>query len=258
MGGGLLYNWIGDARLIVLNGMVGATGNIYVGLMEYEDMSFLLHYLQKDDTFFDIGANVGVYTILASKVKEAKSISVEPLPSTYEKLIDNININRLKNTKHLNIGLANEKSKLYFTSDKDTMNSVATKNDKNKIEVEVDTLDNLSITYGSPKSIKIDVEGYERKVLSGAEKTLQDENLEVVILELNGSGKKFGFSDDDIHNYMKDYGFLPYSYNPFKRNLSELSSYGKHNTIYIRKNCIESIKEKVINSEAFNVNGINL
>jgi predicted RNA methylase len=77
--------------------MTGATGNIYVGLMEYEDMSFLLHYLQKDDLFYDIGANVGVYTVLTSQVKEVKTVSIEPLPLTYEKLLDNININRLTN-----------------------------------------------------------------------------------------------------------------------------------------------------------------
>jgi hypothetical protein len=92
-----IYNWIGSSRLVIAKGMTGATGNIYVGLMEYEDMSFLLHYLQKDDLFYDIGANVGVYTVLTSQVKEVKTVSIEPLPLTYEKLLDNININRLTN-----------------------------------------------------------------------------------------------------------------------------------------------------------------
>ena len=39
-----VYNWIDDSKLIIENGMTGATGNVYVGLMEYEEMSFLLHY----------------------------------------------------------------------------------------------------------------------------------------------------------------------------------------------------------------------
>ena len=65
--------WIGGQRLAVRRGMTGATGNIYVGLLEFPDMMFPLHFLQEDDLFLDIGANVGCYTILASGVCRAKT-----------------------------------------------------------------------------------------------------------------------------------------------------------------------------------------
>ena len=160
-GGRLVFNWINESKLIVESGMTGATGNIYVGLMEYKDMSFVLHYLKENDLFFDIGANVGVYTVLASKIKNAKTVSIEPVPNTFDKLLDNISINRLHNVQAINIGLANEKSKLFFTTDKDTMNKITAEKDKNTIEVKVDTLDSLALKYGYPKLIKMDVEGYE-------------------------------------------------------------------------------------------------
>lgn len=256
--GSFVFNWINNSKLIVSNGMTGATGNIYVGLMEYEDMSFLLHYIQKDDLFYDIGANVGVYTILASQVKKAKTISIEPLPLTYEKLLDNIQINRLTNVVSKNIGLSFEQSKLYFTTNKDTMNSVALDSDINKQEINVDTLDNLSMKYGIPKMIKIDVEGYETNVLKGAIDVLEDDALEVVILELNGSGKKFGFNDDDIHRNLFNFGFKPYSYNPFERKIIKLDSYGFHNTIYIKSQVFNKIKTIVENSVTFNCNGVNI
>lgn len=256
--GSYVYSWIGDSKLIISKGMTGATGNIYVGLMEYEDMSFLLHYLQKDDLFFDVGANVGVYTVLASKVRGSKTVCIEPLPSTYEKLKNNIQINRLDDVLSLNIGLSYEKSKLYFTSDKDTMNSVALDTDVNKQEVNVDTLDNISDNYGIPKAIKIDVEGYETNVLKGGNKVLQSDKLQVIILELNGSGKKFGFNDDDIHNDLKKSGFQACTYNPFDRKIVKLDKYGNHNTIYIRKNSLEQIETIVKKTEKFNCNGISL
>ena len=253
-----MFEWVNNSRLIVSRGMTGATGNIYVGLMEYKDMSLLLHYVKEDDLFYDVGANVGAYTVLASKVKNAKTVSIEPLPNTFSKLQDNININNLNNVISLNIGLSKEKSKLYFTTDKDTMNSVATSNDKNTQEVDVDTIDNLSMEYGIPQIIKIDVEGYETYVLQGANNTLLSEKLEVLILELNGSGKKFKLYDDDIHNDLLLKGFLPYTYDPFTRELITLETYSSENTIYIKNDNVEKIKNTLKNADSFVVNNVRL
>jgi hypothetical protein len=61
----VVWPFVNDARLIVRPGMTGATGNVYVGLHEFEDMAFLLHYLRPGDLFVDVGANVGSYTVLA-------------------------------------------------------------------------------------------------------------------------------------------------------------------------------------------------
>src|SRR5882762_1907914 len=47
--------FIGGARLLVRRGMTGATGNIYAGLIEFEDMAFTLHLLRPNDLFVDVG-----------------------------------------------------------------------------------------------------------------------------------------------------------------------------------------------------------
>lgn len=73
--------------------MTGATGNIYTGLHEFIDMAFCLHLLRPGDLFIDVGANVGSYTILASKVVGANSFTLEPVPETFKRLKRNININ---------------------------------------------------------------------------------------------------------------------------------------------------------------------
>ncbi len=61
----LIIPWVGPTKLIIERGMVGATGNLYCGLHEFDDMGFVLHFLRPDDLFLDIGANVGTYTVLA-------------------------------------------------------------------------------------------------------------------------------------------------------------------------------------------------
>ena len=79
----VVFNYINDTRLLAKPGMDAATLNIYTGLYEFEDMSFVLHCLRKDDMFIDIGANIGCYTVLAGSAVGANCISIEPIPSTY-------------------------------------------------------------------------------------------------------------------------------------------------------------------------------
>ena len=73
--------------LIANAGMAGATGNIYVGLREFEDMAFLLHLLRPDDLFVDVGANIGSFTVLASGAVGARSLAIEPIERTFNILI---------------------------------------------------------------------------------------------------------------------------------------------------------------------------
>src|SRR5947199_8758444 len=66
----VLYPFIDNIRFLAWKGLTSATGNIYCGLYEYNDMLFLLHFLKEGDLFFDIGANIGTYSLLASGVSK--------------------------------------------------------------------------------------------------------------------------------------------------------------------------------------------
>ena len=92
----VVVEWIGGARLAVKRGMTGATGNVYCGLHEFVEMAFLLHMLRPDDVFLDVGANVGSYAVLASKVCRACSIAFEPDPTAAQFLRRNIYLNAIE------------------------------------------------------------------------------------------------------------------------------------------------------------------
>ena len=79
----VVYGFVGKSKLSIERGMSGATGNIYFGLNDFAEMGFLLHYVKQDDIFFDLGANVGVYSILASVNAGARSIALEPVKETF-------------------------------------------------------------------------------------------------------------------------------------------------------------------------------
>ncbi|WP_199119954.1 FkbM family methyltransferase [Pedobacter sp. ASV28] len=241
----IIYQFTEKSKLIIKKGMTGASGNLYCGLFDYQEMFFLLHFLRRGDFFADIGANIGSYTILASAQIEANTISIEPMPSTYLNLLDNISVNRLQNVKPLNIALGSKKGKIDFTKTAfDTTNHIAVKGDKDVITVDINTLDDILATGEDiPLLLKIDVEGYETEVLNGALETLKNENLKAIIIELNGSGERYGYDEALIHKELTDKGFLPYTYNPLERALTLVESFGSYNTIYIRN--LEFVNERL-------------
>lgn len=239
-------------RLLVKRGMTGATGNIYCGLHDFEDMSFLLHLLRPEDTFVDVGANVGTYTVLASGEAGARSIAIEPVPETFEHLLDNVFVNRINDRVVVhNCGASSERGVVRFTAHDDTTNHVIDSDEAGSafVEVNVRTLDDL-LCGESPKLIKIDVEGFESHVIRGANGVLADTTLCAVVMELNGSGQRYGFDDESIHSTMTNRGFRPFIYDPVARELTELDNRNMHdrNTLYLRN--MEHIVERITNATA--------
>ncbi len=226
--------FVEGTRLHALRGMTGATGNWYCGLHEVEEMGFVLHLLRPDELFVDVGANIGSYTILAAGAVGARVIAFEPIPEAFAHLERNISMNGLgAKVRACRMGLSDAASTLRFTSGLDTVNHVlAEGEDGPSLDVPVARLDDV-LVGGPPVLIKIDVEGHERAVLLGAGKTLAAPELLAVILETNGSGARYGVSDDALREIMAEHGFHPYGYDPFRRRLVPAApSHG--NTVFLR------------------------
>lgn len=232
-------------RLLMRRGMAGATGNFYCGLHEFADMAFVLHFLRAADIFVDVGANVGTYTVLASGHVGARSISFEPVPVTFDALVDNIRINNLDDlVSAQNMGVAAEAGEIVFTSSQDTVNHAVSEGDMSLATVNVPVAPLDELLTSSPACIKIDVEGFEANVIAGAQKTLGQAGVRAVVLELNGSGSRYGFDDMEIHAAMLEHGFLPFAYAPLQRRLTELQQPNcKGNTLYLR-DC-EFVEERI-------------
>ena len=91
----------------------------------------------------------------------------------------------------------------------------------------------------------------------GGKETLQKQDLHSVIMELNSSGQRYGFDESEIINTMLDHGFKAYSYDPFNRNLIELSgkNFDEGNTIFVRNKPF--ILERLESAPTFVVNGVS-
>jgi FkbM family methyltransferase len=252
----IVKSFISPVKFYARKGLTGITGNIYAGLHEFDDMAFLLHFLRIDDVFFDIGANVGSYTLLASGVCKSSTTAIEPAKLTFNLLCKNVQLNSLQNKVTLINAVAGglASSSVVFSQNEDTTNHVIA-NDESAtgiMTVPVITLDSLLKT-AAPALIKIDVEGYETEVLKGMAKTLRHPNLKAIIIELNGSGVRYGFDENKIHELLLLNGFIPYNYNAFKRKLNAIEYHGSHNTIYCRD--IDFINERIKNARPVKVMG---
>ena len=229
--------WVEDAKILSGLGEFGLTGNIYCGFMEYEDMLFLLHVLRPEHIFVDVGANVGAYTILASKVVGSKSVAFEPLPETAARLKDQVQINRIEHLVDVrNIGVGEQEGELYFTNNSDTVNKVSLSGAaENTTRVRVGVLDR-ELPLDGEYFLKVDVEGFESQVIRGAEKILASGHVLAMIVELNGRGVEFGHTNEEVHQKILSYGLVPVCYEPFGRRVTRLDGYNQNegNTLYVK------------------------
>ncbi|HTB22780.1 MAG TPA: FkbM family methyltransferase [bacterium] len=222
-------------KLVAGPGDHGVTGNIYCGLHDFEDMAFVLHALRPDDLFLDIGANAGSYTVLACGAVGARGICIEPVPATFSKLLLNIRVNDLGGrVRALNVGVSDKAGVLLFSTAEDAMNHVVEGTKEGTVSVETRTLDAI-LGEETPAIIKLDIEGFELPALRGGSALFSRTGLQAVIMELNGSGERYGFDEKDILRMMSEFGFEPGLYVPETRRIAALATPNrKGNTLFVR------------------------
>jgi len=204
---------------------------------------------KKEDIFYDIGANIGIYSVFASVVPECKTYAFEPLASNYYCLCQNnaLNNNNLQSfclaVTDSNIELSNL---LYHNMNagqshndfKEYSESQKTKTEKMHGCIGM-SVDYLTTLLPFPNHIKIDVDGWECKVFDGMEKTLKDDRLKSVFFEIDcpiedsyNLIKKmtdlgFSFSKKQIlHNSDEKYPTYPTNINQLERKLNRQDKSG--------------------------------
>jgi FkbM family methyltransferase len=183
----------GQQYLAVMNGplkgYLWTTASSYEYILgEYEDpeaMTIFLSWLQPATVFYDLGANVGYYSLAANRIiTGGKIYSFEPLPSAQKVFKQHIELNRKHiandNISLLPFAISNRSKEVMFSNNdifKDGNTYVETSSvfsDTEKITVQCYSVDELvKLGYAKPDVLKIDVEGAEYDVLRGALDTLQ-------------------------------------------------------------------------------------
>lgn len=180
---------------------------------EQEEIEMILGLIQCSGagTIFDIGANIGYVSLCVAKTfSEKKVFSFEPIPSTFEQLCANINLNNIFTITPLNHGLSNLAGPVEFFfypegSGNSSLKQLVEVDSLIKIETHVKTLDQVVDESGvSPDFIKCDVEGAELLVFQGGGKTLQTARPIVYTEMLRKWAAKFNYHPNDIIRYFTD------------------------------------------------------
>ena len=178
------------------------------GVYELGTVSILQKLLNKGDVFVDVGANIGFLSLVASaKVGHSGRVyAFEPVPSTFEILKTNKQINNFEQLCLNQFALGNKNENLKIFNEKNNRGgaSIINHTQSQGITISVKKLDDLNIKE-KINVIKIDVEGFEFEVLKGAEKTIKKDKPNLIIehcVEINNSA-----NENEIYNWIKDLGY---------------------------------------------------
>ncbi|MCF7955579.1 MAG: FkbM family methyltransferase [Phycisphaerae bacterium] len=188
---------------------------------EQEDLGLFRKLVKPGDNVLDLGANVGVYSLSAAvrTGSEGCVVSVEPSSRTFGYL--NTSAKQFGHMKCFHCGVSDSSGvgMLSFGASSELNRfTVASSENEQGEQVQLMSVDDVAEKAGVDRFdiIKMDVEGFEEKVIAGAKKIIHD-NSPVIIYEVNENGS-LDFSQADI---FKKLGYDSYFYVPSGSRLIE-------------------------------------
>ncbi len=200
-----------NGNMIFFPGYGGANYFLNMGFPERPTIYWVLdQFIKEDKVFIDIGAHIGSYALVCG-AKANHTYAFECTPKTFCYLSANIALHELENKiSPLPFALADKEGTmdlyirgedgggngLYQIEEKDTT--------REKVKVSVKTLDSFNID--NVGFIKIDVEGFEKKVLMGSIKTLQRSGWPPFVFEC-WNGDDYAKQRNELFEYITSIGY---------------------------------------------------
>ncbi len=165
----------------------------YLNKFETNTILFFKEIINSGDIIFDVGANIGIYSIVAGKKVgiNGKVFAFEPAEWAQKRLLDNFKLNKLVNIKIITAGVSDlEGDTLFYLCEDDAYNSLG-ENPMQKIikeeMIKVITLDEFCRRENITRVniIKIDTEGADYLVLKGAKNILSKKSAPIIFCEYN-------------------------------------------------------------------------
>jgi len=207
-----------------------ASGVLYTGYPEWSEMLFALRFLRAGDVFVDVGANIGVYSLLAASVPGVAVVAFEPSTRSFDRLAENVLLNGIQDCVSIRKEAVGAKRGTgHLTIGHDSMNRVASV--AQHAETEPVILTTLDEALGGLRErvalVKVDVEGLEGDVLIGAIDLVSSVGP-AIIVEVNDL--------DACKAILEPFGYRTFAYDPTSEALVAFPGLSRYhcNAIFIR------------------------
>jgi FkbM family methyltransferase len=190
------------------------------GVYEPPTARVIAALLRPGDSFIDVGANSGFFTLLAAhRVGPAGHVSsFEPVPSMRKRLLDNIGLNAMHNVTVHDVAASNAEGVLPLFEGPEGHKGISSlrhiDNSAATIQVRTVPLDTLRGSFSPVRLVKIDVEGAEQLVLYGMDRILQEDRPYIVIEITDDYLRAFGHGAVRLAQHLTKMGYRMYAISP--------------------------------------------
>jgi FkbM family methyltransferase len=164
------------------------------GVREPYTTKLMSTIIKDDDIIIDIGANIGYYALLESKLAPNGSVyAIEPVRDNFDYLKTNVDVNRCTNIELFNCALSNKRGTgVIFIPERRNCASLLEPSREGMIRkenVQLETLDSFvdERVKRCPALVRMDVEGYEAQIIKGALRVLKKSKPLTIVAELHPS-----------------------------------------------------------------------
>jgi len=176
----------------------------------HNDRHVFVSHLREGMTVMDVGANLGLYSLLISRAvgPSGKVYAFEPVPEIFARLKEHIALNNATNVIPVPIALSDEKGTVKM-SVAGCGSSFFRHLSGEFVEVQVERLDDFVEREGIEKvdAIKIDVEGAELRVIRGADKTIRRDKP-ILMVEIQAATlQAAGTTPEELFKTIVGYGY---------------------------------------------------
>lgn len=164
--------------------------------------------LRPDDVFYDVGANIGLYSCFVGQENDLV-IGFEPHPKSAARLQENLAANKVNGTVH-QAALSDTNGNASFDVRRDTAGGMGVLHETGNLSVSMRTLDRVVSTEDLPlpNVVKVDIDGEEVNFLHGAQDVLSSDATRLIYFEVHPANiEKRGQHVENITDILTGYGF---------------------------------------------------
>lgn len=226
----------GSTLAIYPNGQIAL--GIFQKAFERQEINTFQKIIKQDMTIVDAGANIGLYSLIASKLvgDDGRVFSFEPSKETFKRFMNNIKLNQSKNITAFNNGLGDKideklllrqeigygDAERYLFPNNEAPNIKLENTNKIHLveEVYINTLDNCLKTLNIQKIdfMKIDTEGFEYYILKGAKEILHNSPNIIILMECTPYGTaRAKTTQKEVFKILQDNGLNIFYWNHIKK-----------------------------------------